>query len=83
VVQQSKILYSRNEWREKAVKRAVDIREYRKAERRHLETIREQKQAIKELEQKLQEKKEPILVAPKPMLSNCSSLVKHGPFASC
>jgi hypothetical protein len=51
VLQQSKILHSRDEWREKAIKRADALREYRKSEKRHLNTIREMKQTIESLQE--------------------------------
>lgn len=60
VLQQSKILRSLEEWREKAIKRADDNREHRKTEARHQKTIRELKQTIKGLQQELEDKKKPI-----------------------
>jgi hypothetical protein len=57
VLQQSKILCSRNEWREKATKRADALREYRKSEKRRQNTIRELKQAIESLQQEHESKK--------------------------
>jgi hypothetical protein len=51
VLQQSKILHSRNEWREKAIKRADALREYRKSEKRHQNMIREMKQTIESLQE--------------------------------
>jgi hypothetical protein len=57
VLQQSKILRSRDEWREKAVERADEIREYRKLENRHQKTIGELKQTVKNLQQELEDKK--------------------------
>jgi hypothetical protein len=59
MLQQSKILGSRDGWREKAIKRADEIREYRKKEKRHQETMRELKNTIKELEQEREDKKKP------------------------
>ena len=60
MLQQSKILRSRDEWREKASKRADDIRDHRKMEKRHQETIRELKQTVKNLERELEDKKKRI-----------------------
>ena len=57
MLQQSKILRSRDEWREKAIDRADEIREYRKSENRHQKTIGELKQAVKNLQQELEDKK--------------------------
>ena len=57
MLQQSKILRSRDEWREKAIERADEIREYRKSENRHQKTIGELKQSIKNLQQELEDKK--------------------------
>jgi hypothetical protein len=58
--QHSKILLSRNEWREKAIKRANENREQRKAEKRHQEAIKELKQRIEDLQQERQDKKKRI-----------------------
>jgi uncharacterized protein YlxW (UPF0749 family) len=57
VLQQSKILSSRDEWREKAIERADEIREYRKSENRHQKSIGELKQSVKNLQQELEDKK--------------------------
>jgi hypothetical protein len=57
VLQQSKILRGRDEWREKATNRANDIREHREMEKRHQETIGELKQTIRNLKQELEDKK--------------------------
>jgi prefoldin subunit 5 len=57
VLQQSKLLRSRDEWREKAIERADEIREYRKSENRHQKTIGELKQTVKNLQQELEDKK--------------------------
>jgi uncharacterized coiled-coil DUF342 family protein len=50
--QMSKLVQSRNEWRNKANKRADEIREHRKTNKRYQETIAELKLQVKELEQK-------------------------------
>jgi prefoldin subunit 5 len=57
VLQRSKILLSRDEWREKAINRADEIRDYRKSEKRHQEAMKELKQTIKSLAQELEDKK--------------------------
>ena len=57
MLQQSKILRSRDEWREKAIERADEIREYRKSENRHQKTIGELKHTVKDLQQELEDKK--------------------------
>jgi uncharacterized protein YlxW (UPF0749 family) len=57
VLQQSKILRSRDEWREKAIERADEIREYRKSENRHQKSVGELKQTVKNLQQELEDKK--------------------------
>jgi hypothetical protein len=57
LLQQSKILRSLKGWREKAIERADEIREYRKMEKRHQKTIGELKQTIKNLQQELEDKK--------------------------
>jgi len=57
VLQQSKILRSRDEWREKAIERADEIREYRKSENRHQKMIGELKQTVKNQQQELEDKK--------------------------
>lgn len=57
MLQQSKILRSRDEWREKAIERADELRECRKSETRHQKTIGELKQTAKNLQQELEDKK--------------------------
>ena len=52
--QMSKLVQSRDEWRNKANTRADEIRENRKTNKRHRETIAELKLQVKELEQKLE-----------------------------
>ena len=39
MLQQSKILHGRDEWKKKAIERGDDIREFRKNKKRHLEKI--------------------------------------------
>ena len=47
MLQSSKIYQSRNDWRNKAVERADEIREYRKTRQRHKDTIDQLKEEIK------------------------------------
>jgi hypothetical protein len=49
MAQLSKIIESRNEWRRKAIKRADEQREQRKANKRHRETIVQLKLKIEDL----------------------------------
>jgi uncharacterized coiled-coil DUF342 family protein len=55
MVQPSKLLKGRNEWREKAIRRADELREQRKVSKRHRETIAELKLKIEDLKQELKE----------------------------
>jgi uncharacterized coiled-coil DUF342 family protein len=55
MLQMSKLIQSRNEWRNKASMRSDENREHRKAIKRHRETIAELKLQVKELEQKIEE----------------------------
>lgn len=48
--QSSKILNSRDKWRNKATERATEIREFRKTQKRHLEKIAELKRDNHQLE---------------------------------
>ncbi|KJV06326.1 hypothetical protein VZ94_12085 [Methylocucumis oryzae] len=57
MLQYSKLLRSRNEWRTKAVQRATELRERRKAEKRSKEKIAELSQQISELNQALENAK--------------------------
>lgn len=57
MLQLSKILNSREEWKNKAVQRAEENREFRKTKKRHQERIRELKTQIAELEHLAQDKK--------------------------
>ena len=54
MLQTSKLYQARNDWREKAIERADEIREYRKTTKRHKETISELKEEIKKLKQELE-----------------------------
>lgn len=49
MLQQSKLLQSRGEWKEKAVQRANEIRERRKSEKRNREAIAELQKKNEEL----------------------------------
>jgi hypothetical protein len=51
MLQYSKVVKSRDEWKNKAVQRAGDIREHRKAKNRYLETIDKLKEQIILMEQ--------------------------------
>ena len=51
MTQLSKILKSRDEWRSKATKRAEELREQRKADVRHRDSIAELKLEVERLKQ--------------------------------
>ena len=51
MLQLSKILHTRSEWKRKAIERAAEIREFRKDKRRHQQKIAQLKAQIKELTQ--------------------------------
>jgi hypothetical protein len=57
MLQTSKLIQSRNEWRSKAVKRAEDNREHRRTHKRDQQTIAELRSQVKHLEQKIEEDK--------------------------
>jgi hypothetical protein len=57
MLQYSKVLKSRNEWKSKATQRADDNREHRKARKRYLETIAELRAQILLMEQVSEDKK--------------------------
>jgi len=57
--QASKILQARQEWREKAIQRGYQIREFRKSQRRHLARIADLKRQNRELIQANADKKTP------------------------
>ena len=57
MLQASKILHSRDEWKNKAIERSAEIREYRKTQKRHLEKIAELKLYNREMEQLIDAKK--------------------------
>ena len=52
----SKILNSRDEWKNKATERATELREFRKTQKRHLEKIAELKRHNCELELRVEKK---------------------------
>lgn len=60
MLQMSKLIQSRNEWRNKANKGAEENREHRRTHKRHRETIAELKLKVKELEQKIDEDKKSL-----------------------
>ncbi|MDM8561067.1 hypothetical protein [Candidatus Parabeggiatoa sp. HSG14] len=57
MLQNSKIIKSRNDWRRKAVQRAEKIREYKKSQKRQQEKIAKLQERITTLEQRTEEKK--------------------------
>ena len=57
MLQQSKLLKSRDEWKNKAVERATENRELRRAQKRHQEKIAELKCEKRSLESAIEEKK--------------------------
>jgi len=57
MLQISKVLKSRDEWKNKAVERATEIREFRKTEKRHLKKMAELKRQLCESEWVIEEKK--------------------------
>jgi hypothetical protein len=60
MLQQSKLLQSRDEWKLKAVQRANEIRERKKTEKRNKETILELKKANDELNKIIEDSKKNI-----------------------
>ena len=57
MLQTSKILKSREDWKNKAIQRSYEIRELRKTQQRHLKTIIELKHMNRELIQVVSNKK--------------------------
>jgi len=53
----SKVLKGRSDWKNKAVERAIEIREHRKTEKRHLKKIAELKRQCFQSELMIEEKK--------------------------
>jgi hypothetical protein len=60
MLQYSKIIRSRDEWKLKAVQRAEEIREHRKAQRRYRQRIAELQAEVRALEQTAEVKKTPV-----------------------
>ena len=61
MLQYSKIVKSRNEWRDKAIKRADENREHRKAKKRYLNTISALRAKNLLMEQAAEEKKNNLI----------------------
>ena len=57
MLQASKVVKSREDWKEKAVYRAYKIREFKKGKKRYLKKIVELKQSNHELKQAIKDKK--------------------------
>lgn len=57
MVQRSKLLRSRDEWKSKAIKRAYEVREHRKTQKRYQEKIAELKVQLQVMEQTREDKK--------------------------
>jgi uncharacterized protein YlxW (UPF0749 family) len=51
----SKIVQSRNHWKNKAVQRAYEVREQRKSQKRHLKKIAQLKARIRTMEEQTDE----------------------------
>ena len=57
MLQRSKLIRSRDEWKDKAVQRSYEIREHRKSRKRYLEQIAELKAQVREISQANEDKK--------------------------
>lgn len=57
MLQLSKILHGRDEWKKKALERGNEIREFRKTQKRHLEKIAQLKLHNRELQKTIEVKK--------------------------
>ena len=57
MLQTSKIIKSREDWKKKAIQRGYEIREFRKNQKRHQETIAELKRANRKLMRSVDDKK--------------------------
>ena len=66
MLQMSKLIKSREEWKSKAVQRENEIREYRKTTKRHQEKIRKLKERLAEMELAASDKKKPY---PQPIIN--------------
>jgi uncharacterized coiled-coil DUF342 family protein len=69
MLQYSKVVRSRDEWKRKAVERAEEIREHRKAQKRHQRKIAQLKADISALEQAVEEKKQESVLPQRQVLS--------------
>ena len=57
MLQLSKILHGRDEWKKKAIERGNEIREFRKNQKRHLEKIAQLKLHNREMQKNMEVKK--------------------------
>ena len=57
MLQLSKILHGRDEWKKKAIERGNEIREFRKNQKRHLEKIAQLKLHNREMQKTMEVKK--------------------------
>jgi len=57
MLQRSKILHGRDEWKKKAIERGDEIREFRKTQKRHLEKIAQLKLHNREMQKTIEVKK--------------------------
>ena len=57
MLQRSKILQGRDEWKKKAIERGDEIREFRKTQKRHLEKIAQLKSHNREMQKTIEVKK--------------------------
>ncbi len=57
MVQRSKLVRSRDDWKDKAIKRAYEVRENRKTQKRYQEKIAELKAQLQTMEQAMVDKK--------------------------
>ena len=57
MIQRSKLLRSRDEWKSKAIQRADDLREHRKTQTRYQEKITQLKAQLQTMEQAKEDKK--------------------------
>ena len=57
MLQLSKILHGRDEWKKKAIERGDEIREFKKTQKRHLEKIAQLKLYNREMQKTIEVKK--------------------------
>ncbi len=57
MLQKSKLIRSRDEWKDKAVQRSYEIREHQKSRKRYLEQIAGLKARVREMSQAEEDKK--------------------------